>query len=272
MGPNQVNGSQGTEQNQSEPPPITESSVQAQDPGHASEQTPNLVFKGKTVALNEVQEILKSFEDIERDRGRQAGELGYMREKLAKLEGVLSTFNKPQAEPEQEPDYESGFFESPNKFLTTFEKNILNKARELVQSELSHKEKEYTARQTQEKTAQQAWDSFYEQNPQLKPLRNDVMAVITEKLRSEISHLPIEEAFTRIAAEGKKRLIELARAGSFNANTSPSNSGYSEPANKGNAGGGALPKDPMTIKDLQRDLIDANNSLRNKLIGRSSVI
>lgn len=261
MGPDQLNGSTGAgQQNIAEPPPTTEPTVTSQDPSHGtSEQTNNQVLNGRPVDQQEIQ-------DLKRKLGHQAGENGFLREKLAKVEGMLEALTRgsQQQTQEQAPDYEQTFFESPNKAFGKLSEDILNKVTRLIDERTN----QVTSQAKQAEAAKQIWNNFYKDNPDLAVISDYIERVVVKDLQSQINHLPINDALEVVKAEGKRKLIELGRKGLFNSNGGQTN--YSEPANKvsSKAASESAPAQPMTFKDLHNEQLSAVKSLGSRLTSK----
>lgn len=182
-------------------------------------------IKGRPVKMNkEAADAYSEFvrETRERD-GRLGGEIAALRERSARLEGMVETVNRSQVPSPAGPDIApppaklaiENFEEWQRQMLAYQGAMMLRQQAELEQKYQNDQQVQQT--QAQRDAAQRAWaDRFYGQNPHLnKPHLRDIVTSVYREHASEIDALNgtnIADAHDRLAELADARIVEIGRA------------------------------------------------------------
>lgn len=257
-----VDGQPSTEQqnpaeqaNTTEQPPISDTQHQAGE----GVETKQFKFKGRVLnSESDIQQALDYAAKQEERLGRMAGELGFLREKTARLEGLTEGLKPQLSQKEEETDWEKEFFESPQETLKKVRSSAIDEAKKLIEKE----KKELLARQVSSEAHKRIWDEFYDKNPHLSEFRGDLVPSIVNNLAPRINSLPTDEALAIVAEEANKRILQITRSlGKGNGGNGQS---YSEPGTRNMQPPQGIPKDP-TLEQLQKEQIQSIKALNKRI-------
>lgn len=213
--------------------------------------TVDVRIKGKTVKMSkEAADAYTEFvrETRERD-GRLGGEIAQLRERSARLEGMIETVNR-SGKPESADDSDikpppaalaiENFGEWQRQFLAYHGAMMLRQQAELEGKYTS--DVQQRSQQAAADAAQRAWaDRFYAQNPHLnKPHLRDIVTSVYQRNAKELNDLNatnIADAHDRLAELADAEIVAIKSDGkkieSANTNRPPRLEGAGSPGAKG---------------------------------------
>lgn len=226
-----------------------------------------VTFKGKVLQTPaEIQQALEQAEKFESRAGRQAQEIGQLRESQARLEGIVSSLQQP-AQPQVDPNkeweqYGEQLFVDPAGTLRKIHDMAYKKALDEAKGVIGTKEQEIRAGFQTQEAHKMLWDQFYEKHPALAEHRKLLVPAIAEWMKPQLAKMPTEEALEKIAEVATEQLLRNQR----NAPGSNGN-GHTEPVGKTitSPSSGGLPQDPMTYNQLHKSALDTAQAARSRI-------
>jgi len=258
---------------------LTETVTEAtpsQDLQTPSNNNPNstngtISYDGREISSSEASEILqrmqKQLKDKEQFIGRQSTEVGSLRERLAKLEGMTESLAKPQNQQEEVYISEEEFLQDIPGSIKRIREDAYKKALE-DSKKMIESEKESLIKNTQSQKAQaEWWDGFYSENKNLAPLRESVIPFLVNKINSTPGneHISLEEGKRLLVEEANKYLLklkkELMMEGAQEVNVK---NNFTERASRTESQS-VLPNDPISLQQLQVKATEAHKKLINRI-------
>jgi len=245
-------------------PPQNEPPANASTPSNGT----GFTWKGKVLqSTDEIQKILNDAEKIESRAGRQAQEIGQLRESQARLEGIVSSLQRPTT-PAVDPTKEweplgDELFVKPAETLKKVHDLAYERAMTTMKQEIGTKEQEITARFQSQEAHKMLWDQFYEKHPQLAAHRKLLVPAIAEWMKPSLAKMPTEDALEKIAEIATEHLLSNQRNAP---GTNGNGGGHTEPVSRSVAAPNAgLPKDPMTYQQLHQSSLGAHEAARQRI-------
>ena len=223
----------------------------------------------QTPSAQEITKLMEGFKKQLSDKDRYIGEqrksMDEMKETVAELRGRLDGYTSANKEdPEESRELREN--EILQDIPGAFDK-LEQKITKYINDTVGKKEQEFMQQIQAREDYKKMWDSFYENNENLKAFREDLIPAIVTEIRPKIAHLSQSEALERVKEEANRRILKLKQrlGGGNQMPTAPL------PRTSHRGSPQALPEDPVSLKDLGDSITNSHMEIVDRVKGRSSV-
>ncbi len=155
------------------------------------EQVPEK-FRGKSV-----EEIVRAYEELEQQLGRQGQELGQLRAYVQAMQSYQQASNSPPRDEYLEGVRIDDLFTAPEEVVPQIARKVEERVLQKVASILTH-----------QMTTQQRIEAWFRNNPDLDRFR-EIVAVIGERIYQANPNLPIETVLDTAGREARSYISSL---------------------------------------------------------------